>query len=193
MSKVLVSLDQILSDDLKGRIKEVDEKIRKFLKLLNSEFSLDHQIPIIETIITRENHYVYEDDGNTRTDGFKYDVYWICPIGQNIEPRNYYYFRIINNLACNCLYFHYEDKERIRDKKSNGRDRYLSLYISVEEFEYLLSDDGEINRISYENDNYKLGWCINYQTAMNCILKIKDFNKKEDLIRRLKDTAWLDS
>ena len=193
MSKVLVSLDQILSDDLKGRIKEVDEKIRKFLKLLNSEFSLDHQIPILETIITRENHYVYEDDGNTRTDGFKYDVYWIFPIGQNIEPRNYYYYRIINNLACNCLYFHYEDKERIRDKKSNGSGRFLSLYISVEKLEYPLSEDKEVKRISYENDNYKLGWCINYLNAMNCILEIKEYQKREDLLSELKETELLDS
>lgn len=193
MSKMLVSLDQILSEDLKGRIKEVDKKIRKFVKLLNTEFSVYHQIPILDTIITRENHYVYEDDGNTRTDGFKYNVYWICPIGQNNEPRNYYYYHIINNLACNCLYFLYEDKERIRDKKSDGRGRFLTLYISVENFEYPLSEDEEIKRISYENDNYKLGNCINYQTAVNCILKIKDFNIKEELFRRLKDTSWLDS
>ena len=192
MSKVLVSLNQILSEELKGRIKEVDEKIRKFVKLLNTEFSLDHQIQILDTIIARENHNVFEDDGNTRTDGFEYNVYWICPIGQNIEPRNYYYYHIINNLACNCLYFHYEDKERIRNKKSDGRGRFLTLYISVENFEYPLLEDEEIKRISYENDNYKLGYCINYQTATNCILKIKDFNKKEELFRRLKDTSWLD-
>lgn len=193
MSKELVSLDQILSEELKKRIKEVDEKIRKFVKLLNSEFPLDHQIPILDTIITRENHYVYEDDGNTRTDGFKYDVYWICPIGQNNEPRNYYYYHIINNLSCNCLYFNYEDRERKRDKKSDGRGRFLNIYISVEKFDSSLSEDEEIKKISYENDNYKLGYCINYQTATNCILKIKDFNKKEELFRRLKDTSWLES
>lgn len=192
MSKELVSLDQILSEELKKRIKEVDEKIRKFVKLLNSEFPLDHQIPILDTIITRENHYVYEDDGNTRTDGFKYDVYWVCPIGQNIEPRNYYYYRIINHRICNSLYFHYEDKERIRDKKSDGRGRFLSLYISVDKFDENLNRE-KCERISYENDNYKLGWIINYQSAMNCILKIKDFNKKDAYLNKLKNTKLLNN
>ena len=98
----------------------------------------------------------------------------------------------MNSLLSNSIYFHYEDKERIRDKYSSGRGRFLSLYASIDKFEERITCE-EPERISYENDNYKLGWCINYQTAMNCILKIKDFNKKEEIFRRLKDKALLDS
>ena len=115
-----------------------------------------------------------------------------CPIGQNIEPRNYYYYRIINHRICNSLYFHYEDKERIRDKKSDGRGRFLSLYISVDKFDENLNRE-KCERISYENDNYKLGWIINYQSAMNCILKIKDFNKKDAYLNKLKNTKLLNN
>ena len=214
MSKELITLDQILSDDLRERILEVDSKIRKFIDLVNQEAFEYEKIPILDIIITRKKaHVVYEDDGNiqaksnslastfkifygddanTYLNGYKYDVFWICPVGQHIEPRNYYYFHIMNSLLSNSIYFHYEDKERIRDKYSSGRGRFLSLYASIDKFEERITCE-EPERISYENDNYKLGTVINYQNAMNCIFKIKEFREKEEFLYKLKNSEMLDS
>ena len=65
MSKELITLDQILSDDLRERILEVDSKIRKFINLVNQEAFEYEKIPILDIIITRKKaHVVYEDDGN---------------------------------------------------------------------------------------------------------------------------------
>lgn len=190
MSQTLVDLDQILSEDLKKRILKLDEKIKKFVKLINSELPKDQNLSEISLLIFRdETKYIYEDDGNTQTPGYEYEVYWIFPFANEPKEKiNDFLCQIrFNNLEDrNCLYFYYEDKERIRDKSSNGRGRFLHLYLICDKYS---SDGLNVEKIDYENDNYTLGFSINYQNVMNCIIKIKEYYKMRNLLNKLISTG----
>ena len=180
-------LEEILSDDLKERIIECDRKIRQFIELINTELPEEHKLPNPKMHIHRYKGEAFEDDGNTKTAGYDYKIYWNCPVDK--ETIDISEKLMLLNCISNSLYFCYEDRERIRDKYSNGHNRFLSLYISIEE---LSRDKSKTQRIDYNNDNYELTSIVNYNNASICILKLKEFFKQRELVAKLKTSSMLE-
>ena len=77
-------LEEILSDDLKDRIIECDRKIRQFIELINAELPEEHKLPNPKMQIHRYKGEAFEDDGNTKTAGYDYKVYWNCPVDKEL-------------------------------------------------------------------------------------------------------------
>ena len=169
-----ISLDQIESE-IKGEIEECSKKIKRFVEVVNYQLEYAGRLQGFVFKILRKKSYAFEDDGNTKTDGYKYKVIWAYSFGKYNPSLAY----IQNGIQEDCLYFEYENSERIRDHQPT-ENRFLSLYLCGPNYP---SCNEVVERIDYNNSNYELTSIINAQNAATCTLKIKDIQKRRALER----------
>jgi len=168
----------------------VDTQVREFLKRLlvivpDSNLELDKlQVFIKKTygypdIDNRNsNVYVYEDDGNTGTEGFRYDICWALPLSDRNRDLEY---AVINGYACDSVVFKLKFDERIHDSRISSR--FFSLY-----FNGVMSEDvhGKKNetRIDYNNDNMSMNSIITAENLFGIGKKLIEYKQDEELLRK---------
>ena len=76
--------------------------------------------------IVKNNSTNYEDDGNTETKGYKYNIYWGFPLTEDAVDE-WHSFK--HGYSENTIIFEGEISTRVRDSKKNG---CFSCYISKE-------------------------------------------------------------
>ena len=155
---------------IKEDIEECTKKIKRFVEVINYQFESGCGLGGFVLTILRAKANVFEDDGNTKTEGYKYKAIWAYSYGRyNINS-----LYIQNNMQEECIYFEYENSERIRDHEVQ-ENRFLSLYFCDHEYP---GCDGLVKRIDYNNNNYELTSIINNQNAATCTLKIKEAKRR---------------
>lgn len=164
-----ISLDEIESE-VKDEIEECSKRIKRFVEAINFQLEYAGRLGGLLFKILRKKGDAFEDDGNTKADGYNYKVIWAYSFDKHNPNLNY----IQNDIQEDCLYFEYENSERIRDHKLSG-NRFLSLYLCGHKHP---SCNELVERIDYNNDNYELTSIINAQNAATCTLRIKDIRKR---------------
>ena len=119
----------------------------------------------------------FEDDGNTHCEGFNYNVLWAFPIGDNKIDQWY----VRQGYSEKCLYFIYEDSERLFDNKVKG-SRFFSIYLAGVK---LPREEQHVVRIDYNNGNYALDSVLNKGNIVNIVMRIQDLERKIKLINEL--------
>ena len=104
--------------------------------------------------------------------------YGLLPIGK-IADSNEWYIR--QGFAKRYLYFIYTDEERLFDNKVRN-NRFFSIYLAGIK---LPREDTHVERIDYNNNNYKLNSVLNKGNIVSIVLKIQDLQKKINLINEL--------
>lgn len=175
-----VKLEDIKCGKIRNNIEICSRSINNFVKLINTELDDDEKLCNPTFIILRRMCDVYENDGNTTTDGYSYKVYWAFSLSTDKSVDIFY---LQNEMQEQCLYFEYKQTERIRDHIANSL-RFLTLYMCGVEFP---GSKGIVKRIDYNNDNMEVNSIINVSNAATCILEIKEIKKRVRLTERLKN------
>lgn len=118
-----------------------------------------------------KNVYVYEDDGNTRTEGFQYKIYWVIPLS---ERNPYLDSAILNDFAVDVIYFSMEFTERIHDSEINSR--FFTLKFNG------IENDNE--RIDMNNDNMTINSIITPMNLFKVGKKLVTFRQDETLLKK---------
>lgn len=183
-NKEIVNLSDIVCAEIVKDIKECTRIIYRFVGVLNNHLDYD-ELKEPQIFIIREKIDVYEDDGNTQTEGYKYIVYWCFPY-INVDDE-VSISRICNSSIemwpHNLLFFKYESVERITDNSYNS-GRFFALYVT-EEPKRVTSN----TCIASYNDNYKLKAMLSFENLQICINRINETYKrlrlKEALLEEL--------
>jgi len=124
--------------------------------------------------------YIYEDDGNTRTEGFQYDIYFVLPLSSRNNDLEY---AVSNEYAnsCDSIVFKLSFTERIYD--SNISSRFFSLYFNGAMSEEVHGKKIE-NRIDYNNDNMTLNSIITQENLFRVGKKLIEYKQDEELLKK---------
>jgi len=182
------TVSHISINDIQSKIKDNINKytnwIYEYITVINSLLPKDIKLDINNTTYDVKREYgenkAYEDDGNTSCEGFEYNVLWAFPIG-NIEKEREWSIR--QGFAERYLYFIYKDEERLFDNKVRD-NRIFSIYLAGIK---LPREDNHVERIDYNNNNYKLNSVLNKGNIVSIVLKIQDLAKKINLINELEN------
>jgi len=112
--------------------------------------------------------YVYEDDGETQTEGFHFDIYWVLPL----TNREYSASAVHNKLVHEAIMFKLDFDERIHDSQISSR--FFSLYFC--------GIFKEPQRIDYNNDNMTLNSIITPINLFKITKKLIEYKKDKDLL-----------
>lgn len=171
-----IGLDEIHSEGVKEKIGAYEEMITSFVSVLNQilpqEHRLDAQNRLFDIKRTYGESSSFEDDGNTRAEGFDYNVIWSYALTNTVQEN----WRLRNDMQEKCLYFVLETAERVRDNKGR-RYHFFSMYLSGHED---VKGKGE-NRIDNENENYKLGAILNKKNLATVVMEIEAIMKRQGI------------
>ncbi len=123
------------------QIERYTSSIRQFIRLVNRQIPNEGKLNKENIIILREDDTAYLDDGNTKTDGYKYEVYWTYTSKQENTTKE----DIIDLSQKNAVTFCLQCWERCYDHKKS-RLIFLSLFYR--------GSSSKAERIEYINDNY---------------------------------------
>lgn len=182
----LIKLDDIKCNFIVEQIKECTSIVFKFRETINEFLEyrklLSPQIYIMRTLVK-----AFENDGNTTTAGYKYEIYW-CFKYINVEKK--LSIPNIENIKNDIwpdytLFFKFSVIERVRDHK------YQKGYF----FKLYLTDENEISTTEKENlvvcynENHKLRDILKVNNLYFCIKKInKVYHRlllKEQVLEKL--------
>jgi len=171
----------------------VDNQVREFIKRLliivpDSNLELDKLQVFIQRNYghpdihnrTGSSVYVYEDDGNTKTEGFHYDIFWALPFSDRNRDLEYAVSNKYGNL-CDAVVFKLEFNERIHDGEISFR--YFSLYfngIMTEE----VHDKKIDTRIDCNNENMSINSIITLENLFRVGKKLIEYRQDEELLRK---------
>lgn len=180
MQKREIKIEEIKSD-VRKRIEECSLEIKVFMTELDLLLENWEKICGEEFFILRKEETTYEDDGNTKADGYEYEAYWVFQLNPDKKIERYAITgeRVFQE---EILYFKYTDKERKHDCFSSGRGRFFHLYIAGVEKPHECSI---VETIDYNNDNYKLTSIINVENIFNCFVEIQKLSKRRDIIKKI--------
>lgn len=178
-----------LTDNPKTVFDYLDNQVREFLKRLamivpDAALNLDALQVFIKRKyghpdVNRGNAvYTYEDDGNTRTEGFHFNIYWVLPLSNRNE---FLESAVQDGYVRDAIVFKLEFDERIHDSEISSR--FFSLY-----FYGVMSEEvhGEkINpRIDYNNDNMTMNSIINPENLFRVGKKLIEYKQDESLLAK---------
>lgn len=171
VGRKLIKLSEIKCEEIVQKIQEGTNVISKFTNVLNKHLDYE-KLSKPQIYITRSTCTVYEDDGNTPTCGYKYDVYWLFPyanVNRTIDINDFKYSESESYMWPNCLlFFKLTMTERISDHKRG---------ISYAFKEYITEEDGIKNNnlfFSSYNENHKLNALLNVEDIYICTKKINE-------------------
>ena len=177
----------ILVNDIQSTIKDNVENyskyINEYVNVINQFLPEEVKLNIDNMIFDIQRKYGeranFEDDGNTYCEGFKYDTLWAFPITDSKIDE----WSVRQGFIEKCLYFTYEDEERLFDNKVKG-SRFFSIYLAGIK---LPRDENNIVRIDYNNANYTSNSVLNKGNIVSIVLKIQDMARKINLLKELED------
>lgn len=171
-----IELDEIKSEGVKEKIQTYEEKIASFVSVLNQilppEHRLDEANRLFEIKRTYGESSSFEDDGDTRAEGFDYNVIW----GYSLPNTVLESWRLQNELQEKCLYFVLETAERIHDNKGR-RYHFFSMNLAGHEG---YREKGK-KRIDHENENYKKGSILNKFNLATVVMEIEAIMKRQGI------------
>ena len=133
----------------------LDEQVKAFFADICSISPCKFAPSFIQTFLRRKYNETgdFEDDGETKTEGFEYKIYWAVPLGKNDG-------KICNALSAglhrDSIYFTVSFDERIHDGCISNRFLYLYCDFTSNFSPEHHSKDAPL-RIAYNNDNMPLG------------------------------------
>lgn len=158
-----------IESSIKNNIGEYSKWINNFVGMLTPLLSKDYCINEKGIIFEIQRKYGeesnFENDGNTSTEGFNYEILWAYPLGDTFEKSQ----EIRQGYAQSYLYFTYECSERVRDHKENG-SRFFSIYVAGFK---LPRQESYITRIDYNNNNMALNSILNKKSLIATVLEIR--------------------
>jgi len=177
----------ILVNDIQSTIKDNVENyskyINEYVNVINQFLPEEVKLNIDNMIFDIQRKYGeranFEDDGNTYCEGFSYNTLWAFPITDSKIDE----WSVRQGFIEKCLYFTYEDEERLFDNKVKG-SRFFSIYLAGIK---LPRDENNIVRIDYNNANYTSNSVLNKGNIVSIVLKIQDMARKINLFKELED------
>lgn len=121
---------------------------------------------------------IFEDDGDTRTEGFQYNIFWVLDLKAKNRDLEY---EVLNGCADSAIVFNLTFGERMHD--SDISSRFFSLYfygISVGENCRKKVD----YRIDYNNENMTMNSIINPENLFRLSKKLIEYKQDEELLKK---------
>lgn len=136
-----ISKKDIKCKEIVEQIEQYTSSIRQFIRLVNREIPKGQKLNKEKFIIVREDDISFLDDGNTRTPGFRYNVFWAyTQSNQQINKAE-----ILRLIQENAVTFVFTCYERCYDHRKSSLI-FLELYYN--------NSNERAERIDYINDNY---------------------------------------
>lgn len=174
-----------LQDNPKTIFEYLDNQIREFLERLtmivpDKNLTLDN---LKVFIIRKYGHpdikdistvYTYEDDGETRTEGFHFDIYWVLPLSDRNELLEN---AVLNGYVRDAIVFKLKFDERIHDSQISNR--FFSLYFYGVMPKEVHEDK---SRIDYNNNNMTLNSIITPENLFRVAKKLVEYKQDKALL-----------
>jgi len=170
-------IQSTVKDNIENYSKFITEYVNVINQFLPEEVKLNIDNMIFDIKRTYGERKSFKDDGNTSCEGFSYNTLWAFTITDSKIDE----WSVRQGFIEKCLYFTYEDEERLFDNKVKG-SRFFSIYLAGIK---LPREENNIVRIDYNNANYSSNSVLSKGNIVSIVLKIQDMARKINLIKEL--------
>lgn len=167
--ETIIALSDIKCEEIVNEIKEATSIIVKFTTVLSNHLEYK-PLQEAQIFIVRSETNSYEDDGNTKTPGYEYEVYWCFPYINVDEEVDIYRLTSFESYMWphTLLFFKLSLTERIKD--NSLRDgHHFHLFVTEE-----AKKETKILQIAWYNDNHKLSNMLDSENLQQCTDRINE-------------------